>query len=273
MDKMHKVGFIGTGQMALSLAGGFLAAKKIEKTGIFAFDVLPEAAHAFGKLTGATICASIPDVLDAAEIIFLCVKPQNMAGVLETLKDFSEKFPEKLFVTIAAGLPIRFFEQFLGDDIRLVRVMPNTPCLVGEAASALAPSQNARPEDAALVKELFETVGVAFTVPEKLLDAVTGLSGSGPAYVFMIIEALADGGVKMGLPRPIAQTLAAQTLKGPADMVLKIDQHPGFLKDRVTSPAGTTIAGVAALEDPGVRAAMIAAVEKATLRSIELGKQ
>lgn len=272
MSKTHKVGFIGTGQMALSLAGGFLAAKKIEKAGISAFDVLPEAAAAFAKLTGGKVCGSILEVLEASEVIFLCVKPQQMAGVLETIAEFSGDLSEKLFVTIAAGLPIAYFEKTLGDKIRLVRVMPNTPCLVGEAASGLAAAKNAKPEDAALVKELFETVGVAFVVPEKLLDAVTGLSGSGPAYVFMIIEALADGGVKMGLPRPIAQTLAAQTLKGAAEMVLKTEQHPGFLKDRVTSPAGTTIAGVAALEDRAVRAAMIAAVEAATKRSAELGQ-
>lgn len=272
MGSMGKVGFIGTGQMAMSLAGGFVLAEKFEKSDVFGYDISKEAKDSFKRLIGGTVCESVGALLKEAEIVFLSVKPQHMPTVLEQIRASSADLSDKLFVTIAAGLPISYFEKALGDSIRLVRVMPNTPCLVGEAASGFARSKNALSIDGDTVRELLETVGVAFEVSEKLLDAVTGLSGSGPAYVFQIIEALSDGGVKVGLPRAVATQLAAQTVKGAAAMLLKTGEHPGFLKDRVTSPGGTTIAGVAAMEEHGVRAGLIAAVEAATRRSAELGK-
>ncbi len=267
------IGFIGTGQMAQALASGFVRTGKIEKSFVFGYDLLLEASTSFERLVGGTVCATIPELLNTCDIIFFCVKPQHMSSVMETVKSWQGNLSEKLFVTIAAGLPIRFFENALGDSIRLIRVMPNTPCLVGEAASGFSVSPRVSPEEAKFVEDLFQTVGVAIQVPETLLDAVTGLSGSGPAYVFQIIEALSDGGVKAGLPRKIATILAAQTVKGAAEMVLKTGLHPGELKDKVSSPAGTTIAGVAVMEDYRVRAAMIAAVEAATKRSTELGNR
>lgn len=273
MEKTDRIGFIGTGQMALALAGGFVLAEKFTKENVFGYDVSQEAIAQFRRLINGTVCSNIAEVLDSADLIFLCVKPQHMGVVVEQIREWKGELPDKLFVTIAAGLPIAYFEEKIASNIRLVRVMPNTPCLVGEAASGFSPSSCVSSIDANLVKELLETVGVAFQVPENLLDAVTGLSGSGPAYVFQIIEALSDGGVKMGLPRKVATTLAAQTLKGAATMLLKTGEHPGLLKDRVTSPAGTTIAGIAAMEDHRVRAGMIAAVEAATKRSAELGKR
>ena len=270
----RKIGFIGMGQMASALAGGFVRSGKLAPGDLFAYDISPDAAARFvGTVGGGDLCASISDVVLQAETVFLCVKPQHMGPVVAAIREIPNvDLIKKLFVSIAAGLPISYFQKALGEDLRIVRVMPNTPCLVGEAASGFSRGGDASESDAQLVKALLETVGVAFELPEKLLDAVTGLSGSGPAFVYMMIEALADGGVKMGLPRAAALSLAAQTLKGSAEMVLKTGEHPGALKDKVTSPAGTTIAGVAELESRGLRGALIAAVEAAARRSAELGR-
>ncbi len=178
-----------------------------------------------------------------------------------------------MVVSIAAGVTLNTLKEAAGADARVIRVMPNTPCLVGETAAAMCLGGSADDNDAELVRKLFSSVGTIYRVDEKLLSAVTGLSGSGPAYVFVMIEALADGGVKAGLPRDIAQQLAAQTVLGSAKMVLETGKHPGVLKDMVTSPAGTTIAGVHELEKAGVRAAFINAVNAATLRADELANQ
>ena len=177
-----------------------------------------------------------------------------------------------LIVSIAAGVSLQQLADGLGSDRRLVRVMPNTPCLVGASASGYAPAATATAEDINLVDRLLNAVGRAFRLPESLLDAVTGLSGSGPAFVYVMIEALSDGGVRVGLPRDVATALAAQTVFGAAKMVLETGSHPAMLKDMVTSPGGTTIAGLQALENGGVRAALIDAVEAATKRSVELGR-
>lgn len=273
-SKLPVVGFIGLGQMATALAAGFVRAKIVDATRVLGYDVSKIAAENFKTATQAIPSVDPIEVVLQADVLFLAVKPQYMADALAPVKQALEQSPERpLIVSIAAGLPISYFEQALSEKIRLARVMPNTPCLVGEGASGFALNANATAEDGALVKSFLETVGVAFELPESQLDAVTGLSGSGPAYVFMAIEALADGGVKSGLPRQIALTLAAQTLKGAAEMCLQTKRHPGELKDAVTSPAGTTIAGVAALENRGFRSALIEAVERGTIRSRELGAQ
>ena len=272
MSKSLNVGFIGLGQMASALVAGFIRAQIVEPSRVVGYDVSEAAAAKFVNATKATAFSNPEDVVNHADVLFLAVKPQYMAGALVPVKQALASDPSRpLIVSIAAGLPISYFETALSDKIRLARVMPNTPCLVGEAASGFALNANATSEDGALVKSFLETVGVAFELPESQLDAVTGLSGSGPAYVFMAIEALADGGVKVGLPRQVALTLAAQTLKGSAEMYLQTKRHPGELKDAVTSPAGTTIAGVAALEERGFRSALIEAVERGAVRSRELG--
>jgi pyrroline-5-carboxylate reductase len=263
------IGFIGAGQMATALAAGFLKSGTLKRMELYASDVSRAAAERFLTATGAVFCDTNTELLQNAEVVFLAVKPQQMPDVLDGISG-EPGIKEKLFVTIAAGLPIRFFEEKLGLSARIIRVMPNTPGLVGEAASALTPSKNAKDADIQLVRSLLETVGLAEQIPEKLMDAVTGLSGSGPAFAYMMVEAMSDAGVKMGLPRATAVQFAAQTLKGAAEMVLKTGDHPAVLKDRVMSPAGTTIAGVSALEDRGFRAAVMAAVEAATRRSQEL---
>ncbi len=268
-----KIGFIGAGQMATALATGFLRENVAEQSSLYAYDINANSAKRFLQATGATFCSSIRDTIEVADIILIAVKPQQIEDVCPQIKEVLYGiFKQKLIITIVAGIPISFYEELLGDTIRLVRVMPNTPGLIGEAASGYALSKNAYSEDGTTVNTLLSTIGLAYELPENLLDAVTGLSGSGPAYVFMMIDALADGGVKMGLQRTVALELAAQTLKGSADLYLKTKEHPSSLKDKVTSPAGTTIAGITALENHGFRAALIEAVEAATKRSKELGE-
>jgi len=264
------IGFIGAGQMARALAQGFVAAGLVPGRQIVHCDPVESAGHEFAqKISGCVQAASNADVVQAANIVFLAVKPQNMPAVFAEVG--GKAGPEKLVVSIAAGVTLARLCEGLKAD-RVVRVMPNTPALVGRGASAYALGPAATAADGQLVGQLMGSVGQAFQVDEKLLDAVTGLSGSGPAYVYVMIEALADGGVRMGLPRDIAMALAAQTVRGAAEMVLTSGEHPAALKDKVASPGGTTIAGLAALEDRGLRAALIAAVEAATRRSQELGK-
>jgi pyrroline-5-carboxylate reductase len=197
------------------------------------------------------------------------VKPQTVSTLLSDVRSLIK--PHHLLISICAGVTLERLAEESGAT-RLVRVMPNTPCLLGASASAYSPGPGASTEDIDLVDRLFNAVGKAYRLPEHLLDAVTGLSGSGPAFVYTMIEALSDGGVRVGLPRDVANGLAAQTVLGAARMVLETDLHPAQLKEMVTSPGGTTIAGLHALERGAVRAALMDAVEAATKRATELGK-
>lgn len=263
------IGFIGAGQMAQALAKGFTRAGLVPAGKLVAHDPLPETAQRFAAETpGSQLVASNVAVAEKAQLIFLAVKPQSFPEVARQVA--GKLGPETLVVSILAGVPLARLATELKTD-RVIRVMPNTPALVGQGASAFARGPGATAEEAELVTQLLRAVGSADEVEEKHLDAVTGLSGSGPAFAYVLIEALSDGGVRMGLPRTLATALAAQTLLGAAQMVLQ-GEHPAVLKDRVASPGGTTIAGLQALEDRGVRGALIAAVEAATRRSMELGK-
>ncbi|MBX9585493.1 MAG: pyrroline-5-carboxylate reductase [Gemmataceae bacterium] len=264
------IGFVGAGQMATALAAGWSRAGLLDAARSRASDPYPAARTKFEPATGVKAVGSNAEVAAAADVLVLAVKPQAMAGVLAELRPHLAG--RHLVVSIAAGVTLEALAAGLGEGVRLVRVMPNTPCLVGASASGYAAGPAATPEDVALVGELFGAVGVAMPVPEKLLDAVTGLSGSGPAFVYVMIEALADGGVRAGLPRDVAQALAAQTVLGSAKMVLETGQHPAALKDAVASPGGTTIAGLHALERAGLRAALMDAVTAAADRARELGK-
>ena len=265
-----RVGFVGAGRMATALARGFASAGFASADAVVACDIAETARERFREETGARVVDSLAQVMAEAELIVLAVKPQQMTGVLSDMKSLVEA--RHLIVSIAAGIRLATFTAALGDDCRLVRVMPNTPCLVSASAAGFAIGGAATEEDGQLVERMLTTVGVAVAVEEKLLDAVTGLSGSGPAYVYQIIEALSDGGVRVGLPRDVATKLAAQTVLGAARMVLETGEHPGVLKDAVTSPGGTTIAGLHALERGGLRACLMNAVESATQRSLELGQ-
>lgn len=263
-----RVGFLGAGQMATAFAQGLLRAGLVSPATIRASDPAEEARQRFARTLGVETTSSNLDLVAWADTVVLAVKPQQMAEVLDELRGHIG--PRHLVISVAAGVRLAVLAEALGPDTRLVRVMPNTPCLVGCGASAYCLGGKATPSDADQVAQLLAAVGIAYPVEERLIDAVTGLSGSGPAFAFVIIEALSDGGVRMGLPRPIATRLAAQTLRGAAEMVLSTGEHPAVLKDRVASPGGTTIAGLQALELGGLRAALIAAVEAATRRSIEL---
>ncbi|HID78493.1 MAG TPA: pyrroline-5-carboxylate reductase [Planctomycetaceae bacterium] len=264
----QRIGFIGTGQMATALGQGFVRAGLVSGQQLIGSDPAAEARQRFAEVTGGAVTTDNLSVISRADVVFLAVKPQQMGHVVAQLRGHVDG--TKLLVSIAAGVRLATLAEGLGEAVRLVRVMPNTPCLVGHGACAYALGERASPGDGRLVVELLSAVGVALQVDEKLMDAVTGLSGSGPAFIYMVIEALSDGGVRMGLPRGVATTLAAQTVKGAAEMVLATHEHPGVLKDRVTSPGGTTIAGVHALEMGGLRAALMSAVEAAARRSAEL---
>jgi pyrroline-5-carboxylate reductase len=270
MSAKLTIGFLGAGKMGTALARGFINAGLATANQIIASDPVEAASAAFAKEVGAKVTSSNAEVLKFASVLLLAVKPDQV-GV--ALADIRGHFTEKhLLISIAAGVPLSKLEGGLNAGARVIRVMPNTPALVGASAAAFALGKSALPEDAQLAQKLFSSVGIAFQVKEALLDAVTGLSGSGPAYVYLMIEALSDGGVAAGLPRDVATKLAAQTVLGAAKMVLETGLHPGALKDMVTSPGGTTIEGLHELEKGKVRGALMNAVRAATEKSRKLGQ-
>ncbi len=254
--------------MALALSQAWVRAGLLRGDQLVACDVVPASLDRFCAATGATPATSNAAVLAASDVIFLAMKPQHLAAAVDPLT--AEWHPRHLAVSIVAGITLSTLAQRLGAAPRIIRVMPNTPCLIGAGASAYSRGSTATADDAAVVQQLLTAGGVAAEVPEKLLDAVTGLSGSGPAYIYVLIEALSDGGVRMGLPRELATKLAAQTVAGAAQMVLQTNQHPGVLKDQVASPGGTTIAGLHALEQGGFRGIVMDAVQAATERATQL---
>lgn len=271
MSLGKKIAFLGTGNMAEALVKGLLRAGSAAKEEIVCAEPRAPRREEIAQRYGVAVTGDNRAAAEACDVLVLSVKPQTMDALLEEIAPAIDH--KKLVVSIAAGIPIAGIARKLGAGVRIVRTMPNTPALVGAGATALARGAHATDADLAEVKRLFEAVGIAHVVEEHHLDAVTGLSGSGPAFVFVAIEALADGGVKVGLARPVALALAAQTVLGAAKLILETGEHPGRLKDQVTSPGGTAIAGVHALEINGVRAGLIAAVEAATKRSHELGEK
>ncbi|MEA3281380.1 MAG: pyrroline-5-carboxylate reductase [Euryarchaeota archaeon] len=265
-----KIGIIGTGRIGEALLRGVLAADLCQSDRIFASDVDTARLDTLHSELGINTSTDNTDTIGNAETIILAIKPQILASVLQSVKQ--QTWDEVLVISVAAGVRIRSIEENLPAGAHLIRVMPNIACTVGQAISAISAGSNATESDLETARTIFGSVGRVVTVPESMMDAVTGLSGSGPAFVFQIIEALADGGVHEGLPRDVALELAAQTVLGAAAMVIETGEHPGVLKDMVTSPAGTTIRGIHALEVQGLRAGMMNAVIAATRRSRELGK-
>jgi pyrroline-5-carboxylate reductase len=262
-----KLGFIGAGSMGGAIMRRLLAGGFVPRENLISYDPDP-ARSAQMEALGVESALDNAEVMHAP-VVVLGVKPQVMPAVLAGIKEFAR--PWHLIISIAAGVPLAVLEAACPDS-RVIRVMPNTPTLVGAGMAALAPGRGVTPEDLALALELFGAVGQAVVVEEKLMDAVTGLSGSGPAFVAVFIDALADGGVKMRLPRALALTLATQTVLGTARLCHEEQLHPAVLKDQVTSPGGTTIAGLHALESGGFRGAIIDAVTAAARRSKELGE-
>ena len=270
MSSKLTIGFLGAGKMATALARGFIKAGLVTTSQVTASDPSAAARAAFAKEVGAKTTTSNAEVVKSAAVLVLAVKPDQIGGVLAEIRELLTE--KHCVISIAAGVPLAKLEAGLGAGARVIRVMPNTPALVGASATGFAMGKAARPEDGELAQKLFSAVGVAFQVKESLLDAVTGLSGSGPAYAYLFIEGLSDGGVAAGLPRDIATRLAAQTVLGSARMVLETGLHPGVLKDMVTSPGGTTIEGVHELEKGKLRGTVISAVRAAAEKSKKLGQ-
>jgi pyrroline-5-carboxylate reductase len=260
-----RIGFIGCGAMARALAGGLIDAG-VAASQILASDPFATARKQFEEAIGAKAIENNAEVVSQADVVVLAVKPGFVTSVLEDLDPTLGARP--LWISIAAGVPLDKLQSALPAGARVVRTMPNTPALVGAGATAYFPASSVSEEEIQLTEAILEATGWCWRAPnEGLLDAVTGLSGSGPAYVFLILEALADAGVRQGLPRDAAQSLATRTVLGAAKLALETGTHPGQLKDQVTSPGGTTIAGLEQLEAHGVRAAIYDAVRAATERS------
>ncbi len=263
------IAFLGAGNMAEALVKGLLRAHVADPGEIICSDRAEERGPELIERYAIQFTRSNLEAAQRADIVVLSVKPQIMNKLLDEVAPALND--RKLVISIAAGVPIAAIERKVGHGVRIVRTMPNTPALVGAGATALSPGEHATQDDLRQARKLFDAVGKSVVVDEPLLDAVTGLSGSGPAYIFLVIEALSDAGVKVGLPRAVAQELAAQTVLGSAKLLIETKEHPGRLKDQVTSPGGTAIAGLHTLEGGGLRTTLMDAVEAATNRSRELG--
>ncbi len=266
-----KIAFLGAGNMAGALVKGLISAGAASSAEIFCTDTRKERLEELREKHGVRVGQDNAEAAAWADVVVLSTKPQVFDRLLpDVARGLSEG---ALVLSIAAGVPIAAIEARLPPGTRVVRTMPNTPCLVDAGATAIAAGSFASEADVQLARDLFSSVGVTVVLDETLLDAITGLSGSGPAYIFLIIEALSDAGVKMGLHRESAQLLSAQTVLGSAKLLLETGEHPGRLKDMVTSPGGTAIAGLHTLEAGGLRTTLINAVETATARAKQLGEE
>ena len=270
MLKEKKIGIIGTGNMGEALIDGLLHSRSSVPENIICSDVKKEKLKSVREKYGITSKTNNPDVVKASDIIIYAIKPQIMTKILKETADFLDS--SKIIISIAAGVPLSAIESCLNKELRLVRVMPNIAAFVREGASAIAPGRHTSEGDLKIAKAVFDSVGKSVIIEESLMDAITGLSGSGPAYIFLIVDALADAGVKMGIARDDALFLSSQTVLGAAKLLMDTKEHPGKLKDKVTSPGGTAIVGLHTLEEGGLRTTLINAVEAATNRAKELGE-
>jgi pyrroline-5-carboxylate reductase len=271
MLKDKKIGFIGSGNMGEALISGLVLSESTSPENIICSDIREEPLLNMQEKYGIATTTSNVEVVTNSEIIIYATKPQILAAVLQETADVLDK--SKLVISIAAGVPLAAIASGLKKELRLIRVMPNICAFVKESATAIAAGEYVNNGDIEIAKAIFDSVGVSVFIEENILmDAFTGLSGSGPAYVFLIIDAMADAGVKMGLSRRDSLLLSAQTVMGSAKLLLETNEHPGQLKDRVTSPGGTSIAGIHTLEQGGLRTTIMDAVEAATNRSCELGE-
>jgi pyrroline-5-carboxylate reductase len=270
MLRDKKIGIIGTGNMGEALVSGLVSSRSSAPENIICSDVRKDKLKSVKETYAVSTTTSNLEVVKASEIIIYAIKPQIMASILKETAEYLDM--SKLAISIAAGVPLAAIERCLNKELRIIRVMPNIAASVKEGATAIAPGKHALKNDLRLAKAVFDSVGKSVILEENLMDAITGLSGSGPAYIFLIIDALADAGVKMGLSREDSLFLSAQTVLGAAKLLMETNEHPGRLKDRVTSPGGTAIAALHTLEQGGLRTTLINAVEVATKRSRELGE-
>ncbi len=266
----RKLGFIGCGNMAKAIIGGIIGAGLANPEEIIASDVYQAGLEKARADMGICITQDNKEVVQKSDIVFFSIKPNVLFAVLDEIKDICKE--EQLFISHVAGKTISQIEERMPSGTHLIRIMPNTPALVNEGMTGVSINANVTKNESDEAMALFGAFGKAEIVPEKLMDVVTGISGSGPAYVFQFIEAFADAAVFDGMPRAQAYVFAAQTVMGSAKMVLETGKHPGELKDMVTSPGGTTIAGIAELEKGGMRSTIMNAAHAATIKSIELGK-
>ncbi|MBR0410399.1 MAG: pyrroline-5-carboxylate reductase [Eubacterium sp.] len=265
-----KLGFIGCGVMANAMMGGIIKAGLYKPEDIIGGEPSPEGRDKTVRTNGIHVTEDNKKVLDESDYVFFTVKPQYYTEMIAGIKDHIRE--DHVIISVGAGRTLSYLEEQFGKPVKTIRIMPNTPAQVGEAMTAVCPNKHVTEEETKKALTILRTFGKAELMPEHLFDIVTGVSGSGPAYVFMFIEALADAAVNGGMPRSAAYTFAAQTVCGSARMVMETGKHPGELKDMVTSPAGTTIAGVRVLEKMGLRSAVIEGVAAATEKSIELQK-
>lgn len=266
--KGRKIGFIGGGAMGEALVTGLLRAGLVAPSQVYISDISEQRRAQLRQKLSVNTTADSCVVTKEADIVIISVKPHVAVQVLKEIAAVAR--PEQIFISIAAGVTISQIESCLAGPVPIVRVMPNTPCLVGEGASAVSAGRHAGEESIKAAMAIFNAAGKAVEVPESLLDCVTGLSGSGPAYMYLILESLIDGAVRLGLPGNIARELAAQTMLGAAKMVLETTEHPARLKNMVTTPGGTTAAGLFALEEGALRSVLMKAVAEATRRSCEM---
>ena len=254
-----KLGFIGTGNMAGAIMGGVIKSNVFKPEEIIGADLFAPGREKVKELYGINVTDSNKEVIEKSEVVIFSVKPQFYADVIQEVKDLVR--PEQLIITIAPGKTLAWLAEQFGKDVKIVRTMPNTPAMVGEGMTAVCPNEHLTEDEIAYVKSLLESFSRAEIVPERLMDVVTAVSGSSPAYVFMLIEAMADAAVSGGMPRKQAYQFAAQAVLGSAKMVLDTGKHPGELKDMVCSPAGTTIEAVRTLEELGFRSSIIEAMK------------
>jgi pyrroline-5-carboxylate reductase len=263
------IGFIGAGKMATALVRGVITAGGFQGRHISVFDLNTSATTSLQKELGVSVARSGADCLAASDVVFICVKPGDAAAALDGCED---ALVGKLVVSIMAGVSVDALSELCGVGARVIRAMPNTAAVVGASATVYCAGAGVSEDDLALVQRIFESVGMSVAVPEKWINAVTGLSGSGPAYMFLMIEALAEGGVHAGLPRAFALQLATQTVFGAGKLAVESGEHPAILREAVTSPGGTTAAGLAVLEAAAMRSAVAEAVMAAADRADEMGR-
>jgi len=265
-----KVGFIGAGNMGGAIIKGLIA-KKPDAYNIYAYDINKKLTDELSREYSISVPESAGELVKECEVVIAAVKPQYMEGVVRECSEVMDS--STIFVTIAAGLPISFYAKILGENRKIVRTMPNTPALVGEGMTVVSFGGNVTEQDRKTVKEIFSCIGMVEEMDESLMSGVVALTGSSPAYIYMLIEAMADAAVQSGIPRNLSYRMAAQAVMGSARMVLETGIHPAELKDMVCSPAGTTIEAVAALERKGFRDAIITAMSECTRRAREIGRE
>ena len=262
-----KIGFIGAGNMAKAMMSGVISSKMVDPKNIIASDGYLPSLESIKKEFGVQVAQSNKEVVKFSDVIFLAVKPNIYGAIMEEIKD---SLGDKIVVTIAPGKTLEYMENGLGTSAKILRTMPNTPALVGEGVTAICPNPNITQDELEDLKAILGTFGTVETIDEHLFDVVVSVSGSSPAYVYMFIEAMADGAVQQGMSRPQAYKMAAQAVMGSAKMVLETGKHPGELKDMVCSPGGTTIDAVAVLEEQGFRSAVIKAMEAVCVKSAKM---